>query len=97
NANLKTQKFRAMWMFILILGVVFSSVGFKSIEIINFAQVANGILLPIIAGFLLWIMNKKSVLGKYKNTMLQNILGFIIVIITLCLGLRIILKVLNLI
>ena len=25
-------------------------------------------LLPVIAGFLIWIVNKQSVLGKYKNT-----------------------------
>ncbi|MEN8886293.1 MAG: Nramp family divalent metal transporter, partial [Winogradskyella sp.] len=53
NTNLKSTKFRAVWMFILGLGVVFSSIVFKSIEIIKFAQVANGLLFPIIAGFLL--------------------------------------------
>ncbi|MAK36622.1 MAG: manganese transporter, partial [Flavobacteriaceae bacterium] len=63
QAGLKSSKFRAVWMLILLLGVVFSSIGFKSIEIIQFAQVANGVLLPIIAGFLVYIGNKKSVLG----------------------------------
>jgi NRAMP (natural resistance-associated macrophage protein)-like metal ion transporter len=95
NSNMKSKTFRLVWMCILGLGVLFSSVGFKSIEIIKFAQVANGLLLPFIAGFLLWIMNKSSVLGAYKNTLLQNILGFVILGIALFLGAKSILKVFN--
>lgn len=97
QTDLKSKRFRAVWMFILGLGVVFSSVGFKSIEIIKFAQVANGLLLPIIAGFLLWIMNKPSVLDAYKNSKFQNFLGLIILVITILLGLKVILSVFNLI
>jgi manganese transport protein len=91
--DLKSANFRAVWMIILVLGVVFSSIGFKSIEIIKFAQVANGLLLPIIAGFLLWIVNKKSVLGDYRNSKIQTILGLIIVLATLGLGARSLYKV----
>lgn len=94
--DLKSRKFRSIWIVILVLGVIFSSIGFKPIEVIKFAQVANGILLPIIAGFLLWVMNRSSVLGKYRNTKFQNILGLIIVIITLVLGIKSIAKVFNL-
>jgi Mn2+/Fe2+ NRAMP family transporter len=97
STNLKSAKFRAVWMFILGLGVVFSSIGFKSIEIIKFAQVANGLLLPIIAGFLLWVMNKSIVLGAYKNSKLQNVFGIIILIITIFLGVKGILSVFKLI
>ena len=96
SANMKSKRFRMVWMFILGLGVLFSSVGFKSIEIIKFAQVANGLLLPVIAGFLLWIMNKSSILGKYKNSVLQNVFGFIILIVAVFLGVKSILKVFNL-
>ena len=94
--DLKSRKFRSICIVILVLGVIFSSTGFKPIEVIKFAQVANGILLPIIAGFLLWVMNRSSVLGKYRNTKFQNILGLIIVLITLVLGIKSIAKVFNL-
>ena len=96
SSNLKSVKFRAVWMIILSLGVVFSAIGFKSIEIIKFAQVANGLLLPIIAGFLLWIMNKSSVLGSFKNSKLQNIIGILILVITIFLGAKGILSVFKL-
>lgn len=97
RVELKSTKFRAVWMFILFLGVLLSSLGVKPIEIIKFAQATNGILLPVIAGFLLWIMNKKSVLGSFKNTKLQNAIGFIILAITLFLGLKSIFKVFELV
>ncbi|MFD1063697.1 Nramp family divalent metal transporter [Winogradskyella litorisediminis] len=97
KSNLKSKKFRMVWAFILLLGVVFSSVGFKSIEIIKFAQVANGLLLPIIAGVLLWIMNKSNILGPHKNALIQNILGIVIFAVTIFLGGKTILSVFNVI
>ncbi|RZN75017.1 MAG: divalent metal cation transporter, partial [Winogradskyella sp.] len=93
GSDLKSKRFRLVWIFILFLGVLFSSIGFKSIEIIKFAQVANGLLLPVIAGVLLWIMNKSSILGKYKNSSLQNILGFLILTVAVFLGAKTILSV----
>ncbi|MBU2929804.1 Nramp family divalent metal transporter [Winogradskyella psychrotolerans] len=95
--DLKSKKFKSVWMIIVVLGVVFSSSGFKSIEIIKFAQVTNGLLLPVIAGFLLWVMNKSSVLGVNVNSKLQNVLGLIIVVITIFLGLKGVLSVFNVI
>ena len=97
STNLKSLKFRAVWFFILALGVIFSSIGFKSIEVIKFAQVANGLLLPVIAIFLIWVMNKSNVLGKYVNTKLQNALAVIVVLIAIFLGIKGILAVFNLI
>lgn len=88
QSNLKSKSFRAVWMFILFLGVLFSSLGIKSIVIIQFAQVANGLLLPIIAAFLLWVMNQQKILGKYTNTWKQNLIGIFILAITCFLGFR---------
>ncbi len=96
NSFMGSLKFKMVWMFVLGLGIVFSSVGFKSIEIIKFAQVANGLLLPLIAGFLIWIMNKSSILGRFKNSWLQNVISILILIITVFLGLKSILNVFDL-
>jgi len=96
KGGLKSRKFRSVWMTILILGILFSSVGFKPIEVIQFAQVANGLLLPVIAGFLLWVVNRKSVLGVHKNSKLQNVFGLIIFITTIILGVFSLLKVFGL-
>ncbi len=95
SAGLKSKRFRAVWMLILGLGVLFSSLGIKPIEVIKLAQIANGMLLPIIVGILLWIMNKRALLGAFSNTKLQNAVGLFILIISIFLGLKSILTVLN--
>ncbi len=94
--DLKSAKFRAIWLTILILGIVFSSIGYSPVEIIQFAQVANGVLLPIIAGYLIWIVNKRDVLGNYVNSSLQNGISIVIWLVVFVLGARTILKVFGL-
>jgi len=89
-------RFRLVWIFILFLGVGFSSLGIKSIEIIRFAQITNGLLLPIIAVFLLWTMNRSAVLGEYVNTKTQNAIGMLIVLFSLFLGAKSLAKVFGL-
>lgn len=96
KAGLKDKKFRSVWMVILILGVCFMSLGIQPIEIIKFAQVTNGILLPVIAIFLLWAVNRPKVMGKHRNKRIQNIFGFLIVAMALLLGGKSILKVFGL-
>lgn len=93
--NLKSGRFKTVWIIILSLGVLFSAIGFKPIDVIKFAQVANGLVLPLIVGLLLWIMNKKSVLGSYKNSALQNGIGMVLLAFTLFLGLKSIMAVFN--
>ena len=86
-----------VWFIILILGVLFASFEINPIEIIKFAQVANGILLPIMAMFLLWVVNKTEVMGDFKNTNIQNMVSGLIIIITVILGFKSVLKVFELI
>lgn len=85
NKNLHSTSFKLIWITVLFLGVLGSSLGYKPIAIILFAQVANGILLPIITIFLLWIMNTKT-LGDHKNNTWQNMLGGVVVLISLLLS-----------
>lgn len=96
NADFKNWKFRTVWMLILGMGVFFLTFNIKPIEIIKFAQIANGILLPVIAIFLLWIVNRTSVMGAYKNTRFQNVVGMTIIGLSIVLGAKSIFKVLGL-
>ncbi len=86
DKNDKGWKYRSVWMIILGIGVAFSLLGFKPIIIIQFAQVMNGLLLPIIATYLLYLVNKKELLYGYVNSNIQNILGALVVIVTLLLS-----------
>lgn len=87
NKDLNALSFKMTWMTILVIGVVVASLGYKPIAIIWFAQVANGILLPVISVFLLWIMNSQ-VLGEYRNNLWQNIAGAAVILIALMLSAR---------
>jgi Mn2+/Fe2+ NRAMP family transporter len=87
SADMKTWKFRMVWIIILLVGVLFSSIGFRPLQVITFAQVANGLLLPIMAIVLLWLVNT-SILGTYKNNIWLNLAAVLVVIISLFLGAR---------
>lgn len=94
-SNFKGHLFRATWMSILLIGIILSTIGLKPIELIKFAQFANGLMLPVIGILLLWLMNQQSILGTHKNSTVQNILGTAIVLVTIGLGLKSILSVLG--
>ena len=84
--SLKSRKFRAIWIIILIIGVLVSMVKINPIEIIKFAQFSNSLLLPIIAIILLWLINDKKIISNKYSYRYQNIFGFLIVIVSLILG-----------
>ncbi|MDA8631017.1 Nramp family divalent metal transporter [Flavobacteriaceae bacterium] len=88
NNSLKSNRFRLVWIFILITGVIVSMININPIEIIKFAQFSNSLLLPIIAITLLWLINDKNIISSKYNYKYQNIFGFFIVIISLILGIK---------
>ena len=88
NGDMKSSRFRMTWMLVLLSGILFSSLGYRPTAVILFAQVTNGILLPVIAIFLLWVVNDKSILGEHINSRISNGLGILVVAITLAIGLK---------
>ena len=86
--NLRGWKFRAVWLIVLVVGTVLAALGTNPVAAIVFAQAANGVLLPIIAVFLLFVMNRADLLGEFKNGTVANILGAIIVLFAAALGIR---------
>lgn len=97
NKDLRSKRFRAIWMTILIIGIILSAIGLKPLPAIVFAQAANGILLPVVAIYLLWIMNRKKLLGEHRNKLIMNIIGGAVVLIAVFLGIRSLLSVFGLI
>jgi len=97
NAKVRDLRFRIVWMVVLFIGVITLSFGIRPIVIIQFAQVANGLLLPIIGIMLIWIVNKASVLGNFKNSVWQNVSAIIIIILVIVLGAKSIFNVFGLI
>jgi NRAMP (natural resistance-associated macrophage protein)-like metal ion transporter len=64
----------------IVCGILFGS---SPSQAIITAQVANGILLPILAGFLLIAVNRDKLMGQFKNRSWTNLLGGLVLLITL--------------
>ena len=69
-----------------------SFLGIRPVNIILIAQIANGLLLPIVAVFLIITMNRKKLLGKYVNGLITNIFGIVVVLFAFGLGVRLIIR-----
>ncbi len=95
NSEIETHPhFRLTWMIILLIGVVISMTGLKPVLIIKFAQITNALLLPLIAGYLLYIVNSKGLMGKNVNSRRTNILAGIVIGITILLSVKTLLSLL---
>ncbi len=60
--------------------IVVITPGAPLVLITLFVQVVAVTLLPAALVFLLLLLNNEEMKGKYKNTLMQNILGFLIVL-----------------
>ena len=88
----KSKLFHGTALLVVVIGAAISLSGIRPISMILIAQYANGLLLPIMAAFLLYVMNRKALLGVHANTLVANLAGGGIVVVTLGLGLRSILR-----
>ncbi|XOV80554.1 MAG: Nramp family divalent metal transporter [Aestuariibacter sp.] len=79
-------RFKAVWLIILSMGTALCFLQIKPLEIIVLAQVANGILLPVLAGFLLWVVNSSVIMGAHINNWWQNIAGAVVILLVLALS-----------
>ena len=86
SSDLKDRKFRAIYLTVVVVGAIIAITGVNPIQVIILAQAANGILLPVVAFFLLYTMNNKKLLGEHANGVVTNIIGGIIFLITVVLG-----------
>ena len=85
-SDFSDRRFRLVWMVVLAVGTLFATMGTKPIVAIIFAQAANGLLLPIVAIFLLLVMNRSDLLGDHRNGTIANIVGGLIVAVVASLG-----------
>nr|VDG62621.1 Manganese transport protein MntH [Streptococcus thermophilus] len=86
SSDLKDNKFRAIYLAVVLIGLVIAVTGVNPIQVIVLAQAANGILLPVVAFFLLYTMNNKKLLGDNANGLASNLLGGFIFLVTVVLG-----------
>jgi manganese transport protein len=84
--DLADARLRAIWLLVLLTGAGFAAAGVRPVPAILFAQVANGVLLPAVAIFLLVAVNDRRRMGEHANNLWQNVLGGVVVMLAAGLG-----------
>ena len=80
--------FRLIALSVIVIGALVGFFGIQPVSVIVFAQIANGLLLPVIAVFLIIAMNRTDLLGRHVNGFATNLLGGAVVLVATGLGLR---------
>ena len=80
--------FKATALGVLAVGTLTALLGLKPVNLILVAQAANGVLLPVVAVFLLVVTNRRALLGSHVNGPVSNLLAGMTVLLAAGLGLR---------
>lgn len=81
KTNSLDWRFRIVWIFIVLVGLGSHLLKFQPLEVIHFAQIANALLLPIIAIFLWWALQSNRIMGFYRNRKIYNLLVIVVLIL----------------
>lgn len=84
----KSWAYRLTAFCVLAVGVYCTTLGVVPLQIIRFAQVANGLLLPIIGLLLLFMVNNKHLMRGETPSKLQNFIFLLIEFFFLYLGVK---------
>jgi NRAMP (natural resistance-associated macrophage protein)-like metal ion transporter len=95
SQEIRSSSMRASMGVIVGLGLLFALLGIKPVQLITLAQLANGVLLPLISGWIIWIAMQKSILGDFRNKPFHTVIAVLIWLLTLVLGIKSIVAVLG--
>ncbi|MCK4627779.1 MAG: divalent metal cation transporter, partial [Sedimentisphaerales bacterium] len=84
---------RRFTVLVLLVGMVVAmlalSTGEKPVKLIIFGQALTVIGNPLMAATLLWLANRKDVMGDRRNTILMNILGGVGLLVVIFMAIRV--------
>jgi Mn2+/Fe2+ NRAMP family transporter len=87
----KSRGFKGIWLGVILAGLIAACLraafNFNPLSVIVFAQVANGLVLPVASIFLLIVLNNRQKMKKLANNLRQNTVGVLIILIVSGLGL----------
>ena len=81
------KRFKTVNIVIVIIGIVVNTFKLDPIQILLVAQALNGIILPLVTIYVVYISSSKKQMGEYKNTLVQICFGVVVSLISTCLGL----------
>ena len=82
-SNPRSWPFRSIWLAILAFGGSVLLSGMRPVPLIVMAQAANATFLPLVACFVVWIANDERLLGGYRNRAWHNLLGGVVLVVTI--------------
>ncbi len=88
----RQRMFRYVSLAVLGFGVGAALAGVRPISLILAAQLANGLLLPAVALFLMVAMNRRTLLGEHANGLVANLAGGGVTLVAFALGIRTVLR-----
>lgn len=80
------KRFRNTNLIIVLIGIVVSGLGLNPLNIIMVAQALNGIILPLVAIYIVYITSSKKQMGEFANKRVLIVLGCAIALVTVFLG-----------
>lgn len=86
EANNSDKRFRWTNIIVVVFGIFINLLGIRPMAIIQVAQALNGIILPVVSVYLVYVTSQARIMGEHKNSRLQMILGIIVSIVTIILG-----------
>ncbi len=84
----RSWKFRAVWAAVILIGALLAMFGEgrSPVATIMFAQAANGLILPVVAAFLLVVVNRRKLMDTYTNGLWSNTAGVVVLVVVGVLG-----------
>lgn len=75
----KAKLFYGVIALAMVLGIAFNFLGLDPIKALLYSAVLNGLISPIILFLIVHISSDEGIMGKYKNSKLCNVIGWITV------------------
>lgn len=91
--DLKSRPYRLVSGLVIASGLGLALAGGSPTEAIVLAQAANGLLLPLVALFLLSVVNDAKLMKEFRNRVATNALGLFVVLVVTGLGIYQLLRV----
>jgi manganese transport protein len=96
-ARLSDRPSRIFTVVVLLIGMLVAVLalrtGQKPVNLIIFGQALTVIGNPLMAATILWLANRKDIMGERRNTMLLNVLGGVGLLVVLLMAVRVLISV----
>jgi manganese transport protein len=96
-AKLSDRSSRIFTVVVLVIGMVVAVLalrtGQRPVNLIIFGQALTVIGNPLMAATILWLANRKDIMGERRNTLLLNILGGVGFLVVLLMAVRVLISV----